>query len=276
MKLDHALFSFTTIDDWTIDHAERVFSLCIYASWILDMPQHVWFYVFKFMRRRMRLVQQTILHKPSESNSPQITRNSPAMVWPSIRQLWRNWVSDIKQHSGRVHRPPNHRRPIHVFSDASKTGYGGIAFGYGGTYKLSATSGKWSEVESKKWIHELELLALLNTLRELVPEGTDVHLVVDNTTVRHCTIKRRSSNYNLNAGVGTLLKSWNVLSIQYIQSAKNPADTLSRGLQLNHQLVVDAVLDLGVPGVSTDHQESMYASFDDDDVDDDVDDEDDV
>jgi hypothetical protein len=177
MKLEDALRSFDHVQFWTLDHSERVFSLCIYSSWVLDIPAYPWYYV--------------------------------------------------------------------------KKGYGGVVFGLGGRYNLSSTSGTWTEEESRRPIHELEQLALLRTCEHLVPLGREIHAVVDNTTVCQCTLRRRSSNYWLNKGVGILLSNWRVVSASYITSEKNPADSLSRGLPLNVQLAVDAVLEFGQLGGST-------------------------
>jgi hypothetical protein len=240
MKLEDALRSFDHVQFWTLDHSERVFSLCIYSSWVLDIPAYPWYYVYKYMRRRMRLVAFGI-----------ISRESRAEVWASIIVLWKNWLTTILQHQGRTKRHTENAPPLIVITDASKKGYGGVVFGLGGRYNLSSTSGTWTEEEGRRPIHELEQLALLRTCEHLVPLGREIHAVVDNTTVCQCTLRRRSNNYWLNKGVGILLSNWRVASASYITSEKNPADSLSRGLPLNVQLAVDAVLEFGQLGGST-------------------------
>jgi hypothetical protein len=83
--------------------------------------------------------------------------------------------------------------------------------------------------------------ALVLTARRLVPQGTKVKIMVDNTSVMYAVRKERSSSYELNAGVIALCNWFEVDSIDYIKSEENPADALSRGQPLQPQLLVKAI-----------------------------------
>jgi hypothetical protein len=120
-KLRLALASCAGIERWPIGHAESVFGLCSFASWVLQAPPFPWYYIFKFMRRRLRLISTGALRRDDE-----------ARVWPSIYSAWREWVETLLSAaaSGRTATPPTEASMFWVIiTDASLTGYGGITGG---------------------------------------------------------------------------------------------------------------------------------------------------
>ena len=91
-----------------------------------------------------------------------------------------------------------------------------------------AASGAWPAENTLFPIYELEAEALLRGLEALVPKGSSVHVLIDNTTVFHSLQKKRSSVFHLNKRIQASRTQWTFLSITWIPSARNAADYLSR------------------------------------------------
>ncbi len=80
----------------------------------------------------------------------------------------------------------------------------------------------------------------------LIPIGSRLTILVDNTTVVATTSKSRSANFNINSHIRRLLDNYDVAGIEYIPSSLNPADGMSRGQQHlrpnDWQLLVEALI----------------------------------
>ncbi|CUG86682.1 unnamed protein product [Bodo saltans] len=77
-KLLHAFQALQNLTDhnnymhWDVQRAESAFGLCVYASMVLHIPTHEYYYVYKYIRRIHRKVALF-----DES------RAAPANIWPS-------------------------------------------------------------------------------------------------------------------------------------------------------------------------------------------------
>jgi hypothetical protein len=234
-KLTEAWESFGEVHSWTFRHAESVFSLGVYASSVLGVATHPYYYVYKYVRRRHRLLAQGV-----------ISQNSLANVWPSIAALWRDWIKGLLDHEGRRHDASHHVGDHYiVVTDASHAGWGGMIFFRGRL--LRTMSGGWEQyagpgAPQRPHINVLEIMAARHTVAAL-PSGSSCSLYVDNTTVISAISKGRSRSYAVNQELSRLeVTGIRILDIHYVASAQNPADGISRGNQLSVtdlQLAVD-------------------------------------
>ena len=225
------------IADWSIVELQQVFGLLIYASAVLNIPMHIYYYCFKLVRRRMHQLALGELTIQGSNNE------TPARVWPSTFVNWIDWTDKVASHPGRLRHP----QPIdttHVLvSDASMYGCGGVCFDLQRN-ETSTFGSSWSAMgiaASQHHINVLEMKALIAAVHRLLPSGAKVQLLVDNTTVMHTTRKQYSASFALNAHMKDFPDDVTIVSIDYIKSAENPADALSRGAQeqdLNEQLLV--------------------------------------
>ena len=229
-KLHQLHSEFPQMSPWDVLRLEEAFGLMIYASCILAIALAPRYLVFKLMRRRM---QQVALGT--------IVQNAPARVWPCTIATWHQWMKDIVEHEGR-HAIPQRAATHTLITDASLEGFGGILFN-DSTGRATSFGSTWAAAgvdATNLHINGLEMRALVLTARRLVPRGTTVRILVDNTSVMYAVRKERSQSYELNQGVIALCDWFEVDSINYIKSEENPADALSRGLPLREKLLVKA------------------------------------
>lgn len=210
MKLMTAHKALQFAQQWTLHDVQSVFGLCIYATSILRSPTSSLYHIFKFVRRRCNQITDA---------------NALAHMWPSIVQPWRLWIEQLCSHPGRTIFPPG-LPEYTVVSDASRTGYGGYAFMNG---SMSAVGGKWHLWTQRMPICELEALALKITLERLVPLGASVTCRIDNMSVKGALEKGRSRSFWLNQHIAELTQKWHIKEVQYVRSADNIADPISRG-----------------------------------------------
>lgn len=200
----------------TFKEAQAVFGVCQYASRILNTPLYEYYYVFKFMRRRNRLLASGLR-----------AELDTVRIWPSISSIWDTWI---------VRLVAGYRAPVeqttgifHVVSDASQSGYGAIVFPPFST--PFAISGSWPPHVQNHHINQKELMALVIACTH-IPQSSHIAIKLDNTTAIHCINKTRSRCYQLNGLVQSLLSSYVIKSVEYVASEHNIADGLSRGKQL--------------------------------------------
>ena len=239
-KLRAARSSMLEIHNWSMAHCESVFSLCVYVAWVLRVTPVNWYYVYKFMRRRLRLLAIGV-----------IRRDHHARVWPSIHTAWGKWLDTLLE-AAAIGRSAADKKPtLHdmvVITDASKSGYGGLVFNVA-TATTTTYAGPWDQSQQEYDIQDLELLAVKETLTAGVPRGAAVRLLVDNTSVLYSLKKERSRRFFLNRILESIVGEWRILGVEYIRSADNPADAPSRGQKVNDQLLVEALtgLEKGCP-----------------------------
>jgi hypothetical protein len=221
-------------DDWTFADAESAFGVCVYASLVLRLATHRYYYVYKYFRRMHRKI--TLFNED---------RHAPARVWPCIKALWTAWLNEIANHSGRC--KPGASPEYVVITDASKIGGGVLIFKEG--VRCVSYGFRWSAKQSDLHINILEALAV-KTAVEYLPPGSKCHIVIDNTSVIGGLMKRRSRAFHLNNIVGEVTQRVNVLSVSYVESAANPADGFSRGATTYApQLAVDILNRINREGV---------------------------
>lgn len=186
-----------------------LFSRCVWTSTILNIDRSEKYYVYKFCRRKL-----------NGDNCETVK------LWPSIRDIWKNWVSEVVNSFPRVVAP---RLPKYtVYTDASLSGFGGVIFGEEGD---TVIAGAWSMEEH---INLLELKAVRRVLERWDVKGpVDVKVVMDSTSaigqIRRGYARRFASNEEVKRLKKFLMhKGINITSIEYITSAMNPADKPSR------------------------------------------------
>ena len=150
------------------------FSRLVFCSWVLRLPLHRYYIIYKFLRRRAQ--QNCVL-------------DEPANVWHSLWPALGAWISEVVSSAPVVVRPTplQHLTPT-IITDASEVGWGAIAYT---THGVFAAAGPFA---CELPICELEFKALLNGIDALRQHlGDEVNILVDNSTVMHAVRNRRSS-----------------------------------------------------------------------------------
>ena len=178
-----------------------------WASMVLNIQLCSYYYAFKFLRRRVGSALDSLAH-----------------LWPSSESHWERWVETVRRNEWRT--TVRAEAVSDVFTDASGTGYGAIAFRSDSTVVICA--GRWTETESRKHINVLEAVAARKAL-ELLDTDDAVRLWVDNTSVLFAIRKTRSRSFLLNNELRKIFnRGKRILSVQYVHTSENPADVWSR------------------------------------------------
>jgi hypothetical protein len=219
--IEHTVIDETT----TLRQIMRWTSLLMYASGVTGSNRAWVYWIFKFLRRRAN--EQALL-------------DAPARVWPSIQTMWSAWARmELRGEPRRWHEQVEQKTAL-IYTDASQDGWGAMIFL--GDGRLCIRAGRWTPKEQEQagvttvgtWnINVLEAMAVRKALETTAFDvGTKVKLVVDNTSVLHRLPKGFSKSFALNTVLGhihTLLQGKVVIeSIEYVESARNMADALSR------------------------------------------------
>ena len=125
-------------------------------------------------------------------------------------------------------------RRVVIYTDASLSGFGGVALSSDGMDWVIA--GRWSRIQHGLHINLLELIAvrkiLFNSARRFL-QGAAIDIVLDNTTAMYQLIKGRSNLFKQNAQLHAIhvlceVCQITIVNIRYINTSKNPADFWSR------------------------------------------------
>lgn len=196
----------------TLADVLSIFGVCQYASRVHRLPLFPFYHIYKFIRRRSRLI-----------SSAELSLNDNARIWPSIVGLWEVWIGEVL----RTFRTPlSTSCPYHIVSDASNSGWGAVIFPPSGT--PFAVAGSWAPTMSTLHINAKELLALTLATTH-VPRGEKLKLFLDNTSAIAAINNSRSRSFTLNNLLKNLLPYYEIASVDYVPSANNIADGLSRG-----------------------------------------------
>ena len=165
-------------------------------------------------------------------NSGRIMVTEWVIIPPSIRKELSRWI-EVVQVPTQV-RPPILDTAYTVFVDASLEGWGGVIVNRH-TGLISVSGARFEGRYKGGHINELEAEALARVIQELPADaaGGRVHVVVDNTTVRHVALKGVcTANQMINDSVLCALMRLRemkcAVSLQWLRSAYNPADIPSR------------------------------------------------
>lgn len=199
---------------------EHCFGVSVWASIVTGFQLHKAYHVFKYIRRTLNAKKRDSVEKK---------------IWPSIVPQWTSWLQSLVDSDGRVVRTETceQRSTFHIFTDASRTGYGAVIMGGGA---VSIIAGSWQGRQLHKHINILEAVAIRFALQKwnCQAEGNvQLHLHVDNTSVIATCRKGRSRSFLLNYEVGNIRKvcedkGYKIVSWTYVASANNIADPMSR------------------------------------------------
>lgn len=187
-----------------------VFGRLVWSSLILNIRFADFYYVFKFLRRRVGLLL-----------------NDTAQMWPSAKPQWDNWITRVLHNKPRPITITNDKAPT-LYTDASLTGYGAIAFHQD---HVSIVASTWtSHTLEHASINLLELKAVQFALEWM--QLRQCHVIIDNTTAISWIKKGRARNFLANRSLQKILRH-DILSLNYINSESNPADYWSRIFSCN-------------------------------------------
>jgi len=196
---------------------EKWYGKLRYAALVLDIPPCEFYYVIKFMRRRVAQV-----------NDGSISRASDARPWRDTIPLMMRWTNLVLSGAPRCVTKVS-SRVVHLYTDASRIGFGIVMIADG---EVTSFGGRWSMTERKQHINELEILAVTKATQclQTVLEDRAVHLHIDNTTAMFCIRKKSSKKYWVNKRISELYADSVVTfeTVDYVSTDMNPADYYSR------------------------------------------------
>lgn len=210
----------------------RLFS----ASVVLGIPLAQFYFVIKCFRRRCALFSK---HQ-CEGCHAQKLLTEPAGIWPSVHRHVARWLDLVLDNRPRIVVPNAAQVDWVVFTDASDWGAGVMMFEAEG--RCMTHSRQWEPQMRGRPIVEREAEALLEGMR-LLPAGATARVFVDNTSVLGAVNKGRSPSYRLNKLVELIAKAVVGLrsaTFEYVKSANNAADGLSRGEPFSDETAVSA------------------------------------
>ena len=225
--------------------------IILWTSRILGVNLASRYYALKFFRRLA-----------SRLAAGRVQLSSEIAVWPSIISSLHEWSQKILD-SPPV-KAPEEDGPSEVViaTDASLTGWGAWMM-CGSLWR--ETSGKWPQTHGHSEINELEARAVDKAIESFKEDirGRRVLLLIDNSSTCAVLKKGHAHAFKLNSARNETLVRLNNLrpisvKVQQVESARNPADALSRGKTVD-QRVASAVgpegiggaakVRIGVPGV---------------------------
>ena len=199
---------FLNISHPTLRQCLGTFGQLVWLSLIQRIPLSEFSICYKFLRRRVGW-----------------NLDAKCNVWRCSIGEWEKWHARA---AGNTWRKVSESNVIatHLFSDASLSGFGAVAFR--SDESVAVTAGMWSDEEKTKHINILETLAVVRAVNTLDMD-TNIHLHIDNTTALFSIRRGRSNNFHTNNCIKFLQHCGNILlSVEYVKSAENPADPFSR------------------------------------------------
>jgi len=218
-------------DDVLIDEFMTGFGVVEYASRILRLQTSKFYVALKFARRRAAAVF-----------AGQATPAMQADIWPCARPSLMQWIDELLANRPTpTGLPADKAREYVLATDASLYGWGAVLY-CDATGEFHDVGGRWGKSHSHTEINELEAYAVANAWHAFATRLTElskVQVLVDNTSVLHTARKGRAHEQPLNAAIDSLLSviggNTNV-TIAYIDTKRNPADAVSRGLPVVKEL----------------------------------------
>lgn len=231
------------LDRITYGELESLVARLDHASAIVQAKVPKYYWVLKFVRRRINLLNRGIV-RPDEI--------LPDGIPDATLHLLRRWINEVVRTVGPDKVPifvtppkPGQRIPhlFTLFTDASKKGWGAVLI-FNPTGQVWVAGDRWPAGHSFE-INKDEMRAVSNAIAaftQLLSQYPDcvVDLRVDNTSVEHAIRKGRAKSANLSEELVTLLETKEATRIglngTYVNTKHNLADAESRGEGLSWRL----------------------------------------
>jgi hypothetical protein len=226
-----------TMSRFSVADFRRYIGVLHYSARVLRIPLCDFYYAIKFVCRRCHQLSLGL-----------ILESDPVSVWPSSKSQFAAWEAVIFRNSPvSTFVSSSSERPLTLFTDASLSGWGAVAVD---GFTLRQFGGKWPSVKTD--ILEAEALAVHHGLRSVIFCGSNIRLLVDNTSVSFTLVKGRSREFALNSVLQVTLRLIDLydatVTVAYVPTADNPADAISRGSFSSVQLSPVARALVGVAG----------------------------
>ena len=212
LKLQETLDELKRRNSFEWNELERFMGISMFAHTVVHASTEI-YYVFKFMRRKARMVQDPL---------------QQTQLWSAAKLQWMAWCKDLIA-TGRV--ISEARQPtVELYTDASDDGWGAIAFDGDG---VRIVAGKWRNDQSVFSINMKELIAVRLAFSFIrFPPGAQMALKIDNTSVigrlQRLVPTEDYRAHNEIHKIKTLSMATPIVSIAYIRSQDNLADYWSR------------------------------------------------
>jgi hypothetical protein len=215
----------------SLQEAERLFGRLIHAAGMLRLPLAHYYWAMKWYRRRVN----------GFTNGTVGIEEQHIVPW-SVRTCLQQWIGDAR----RIVKIPHGGfgdKVATLFTDASLKGWGAILVTAAAEVRVAGAA--WKSTYDSSYISTLEASAVVNALvpcgewirRDVAVGRLDaLTMVMDNTSVIAAAARGTAREDTLNAEIARMVDILRALEIgvvfQYITSAANPADGISRGRQV--------------------------------------------
>jgi hypothetical protein len=205
----------------TFQSTAALFGVLFHVSAVLRAPLSNWYHVIKWYRKAMSFAARSF-----------VSLRTTIKFWNSVRPELEAWLDYVNKNPITPNTTPT-PTDVHLYTDASDSGWGAVLFIGDGTYRVVA--GSWSAVERSRTIAERETMAVslgITAFRDKL-KSSSFHLHVDNTAAMWSIAKGYSRAYFLNSRVSELRQVLASLhskfDISFVCSENNIADGPSRG-----------------------------------------------
>jgi hypothetical protein len=221
----------------TFRELEQLIGRLVHFSGMLHLVTAKYYWAMKWFRRKANAVANGNLRVEQLLDIPgSVHRN---LV------LWRNDCRGVY----RIPSQPVGKGAATLFTDASLQGWGGILVTP--DRAVHATGGMWAKwiKADEESINTLEGFAVAKAIEDFKntiarPDVGALHVVVDNTSVQAGIKKGRANAERLNSALLEPLLELKALDIpvtvRYIKSGENPADSISRGKEPDWMMALGA------------------------------------
>lgn len=231
----HKVIDTAVSQGWTLREMSSVFGVCVWAASITGSLKHLYYYVYKYVRRRSAAVESEF---------------QVFSIWPCIVEKWKNWILELLTAQPRHILNGGIPSSLTLFTDASDGGWGSYA--YNGNYEIFQ-SGTFSSTMRKHHINLKELNTVRFAIQKMISTGAlstmlkfqsrpiTVDIYIDNTSSLHQIRKGYSRVFSYNRSLELLANllgenSIHITSVNYVDSRSNPADFWSRLLHNTHYI----------------------------------------
>jgi hypothetical protein len=215
--------------------ALSLFGICMFASRVCRFALASLWRIFKFIRRRAH-----------SFSTGAMEIGSAAKFWPHIIPEWREWVTKLLASSPARHGAATIDRASQfnfLVTDASLDGWGAALVT--ATGRLHVAQGKWTRslvgrepsTLQPDDINTLEMRAVglgAHSFADLLARNP-LWVVVDNTSTMYVLKKGQAKEAEFNAATRFTMETLRSLAaevfVSWIDTSRNPADGLSRGLR---------------------------------------------
>lgn len=205
---------------------EGLIGRLIYADGVRGTPLIYRYWTLKWARRRFNQLNRGI-----------IDVDTPLAVPNGVRAALEHWLRSARLEAEVRPKAADDARTFTIFTDASQHGWGAVMVD--SENRIFSAGAKFSEAEASGNINAKEAAAVRHAFAafaDTVPDAAVVNLLVDNTSVQANVTRMHAAADSMVDEIAsiatTVMRRAFTLRVGYVNTAENPADSISRGREL--------------------------------------------